>query len=649
MITGDCVSGAGALVDLTEFLPGYISKWFPHTQKGGGTLPAKDPANQGNIAITATQSGRGSSNAHLDFVKFLQRNTSAMLEKISPDCDYSTWISIGAALKLEGFSFETFDAWSSHGSLYNTDRNGKDQDGRKIAKSHWESFRRTGGGSVADGRKIVQQAMGAGWMHPLGALAIPDYYLGYSDRSVPRWLEQIPKQNRDGSTTYTHKVNESLFCLILQTQKDLYRLNGHFYNSSGTPIEEDAIRAGIQKLLRPYFHEGLARKTRDLFMALENECFTPVVAPSERKIYCADGITLSITENAITPSWDPVFTPNRLTVKYNPIAVCTNFEKYISDLFYDDDIPVVQEFLGYCLIPSTRAQAAMFIKGDGGEGKSVLTSIIKMIWGATASTEKLASIENDRFALANMENKLINVDDDLQTEKLDSTDKIKTLVTARVPLPIERKGIQKKDAVLYTRLLCIGNVFIGSKFDHSDGFYRRQLLVNVKPKTRKKDDAFMIDKIENELPGVLNWCLIGLTRLLSNGYHFTTSQRMQDLIDGAKKEDDNTIEFAEDRGWIIPDPEGKTRASDLWFLYCLWCEHNAEDPIKKRTFGLRIRPRLTAIHGVQYPKSGVNFKTRSGSEKAKGYTGIRLSDNAKAELMAAMTNKDTRIRLDRYR
>ena len=59
-------------------------------------------------------------------------------------------------------------------------------------------------------------------------------------------------------------------------------------------------------------------------------------------------------------------------VKYNPTKLpslsigCDS----LSDLLYPEDIPTVQEFIGYCLIPSNKGQRMMVIKGRAAEGKS---------------------------------------------------------------------------------------------------------------------------------------------------------------------------------------------------------------------------------------------------------------------------------------
>ena len=43
---------------------------------------------------------------------------------------------------------------------------------------------------------------------------------------------------------------------------------------------------------------------------------------------------------------------------------------FLHELLDDADIPTLQEYLGYCLIPSTKGQKMMLIVGKGGEGKS---------------------------------------------------------------------------------------------------------------------------------------------------------------------------------------------------------------------------------------------------------------------------------------
>ena len=41
--------------------------------------------------------------------------------------------------------------------------------------------------------------------------------------------------------------------------------------------------------------------------------------------------------------------------------------RFLGELLHPEDIPILQEFIGYCLIPSNKGQRMMVIKGRGGE------------------------------------------------------------------------------------------------------------------------------------------------------------------------------------------------------------------------------------------------------------------------------------------
>ena len=60
----------------------------------------------------------------------------------------------------------------------------------------------------------------------------------------------------------------------------------------------------------------------------------------------------------------PEIVRNRLPVRYDPKAPQpVHWLRFLSDLLYPEDIPTVQEFIGYCLIPSNKGQRMMVIKG----------------------------------------------------------------------------------------------------------------------------------------------------------------------------------------------------------------------------------------------------------------------------------------------
>ena len=57
----------------------------------------------------------------------------------------------------------------------------------------------------------------------------------------------------------------------------------------------------------------------------------------------------------------------------------------------------MQEYLGYCLIPSTKGQKMLMLIGKGGEGKSRIGVVMNAIFGLNMNTTSIQKVETNRF------------------------------------------------------------------------------------------------------------------------------------------------------------------------------------------------------------------------------------------------------------
>ena len=210
----------------------------------------------------------------------------------------------------------------------------------------------------------------------------------------------------------------------------------------------------------------------------------------------------------------------------------------------------LQEYMGYCLIPTTRGQTMLLLKGSGGEGKSRIGIVMRALLGDNLKNGSIAKVERSPFARADLEHELVMVDDDMKMEALKSTHYLKSLITAEMPMDLERKGEQSYQGEMYVRFLAFSNGDLESLYDHSDGFYRRQLILSVKKKPLdREDDPFLADKLVSEVEGIFLWCLDGLRRLIANNYRFSESSRTKDNREQARRDADNVLLFLRsDRG-----------------------------------------------------------------------------------------------------
>ncbi|GHU92177.1 hypothetical protein FACS1894202_14620 [Clostridia bacterium] len=80
----------------------------------------------------------------------------------------------------------------------------------------------------------------------------------------------------------------------------------------------------------------------------------------------------NVLDNSLMGHTSDYFSTVQLNVSYTPTADCPRFKQFLSEVLNDEDVPLVQEMLGYFLIPINRAQKSFVVVGEPGAGKSKL-------------------------------------------------------------------------------------------------------------------------------------------------------------------------------------------------------------------------------------------------------------------------------------
>lgn len=378
------------------------------------------------------------------------------------------------------------------------------------------------------------------------------------------------------------KVNESLFCREYLQEHPMIAISGTFFTVDGRVTDEAKLMRDILEKIEPYVTSGLSRKVQNLLEALRLMCYSDPLPVETDRIHVANG-TLFLDG---TFREEKVFCMNRLPVAYNPAApVPEKWFAFLQQLLYPEDIPTLQEYMGYCLIPSNKGQTMLFLIGNGGEGKSRIGLVMRSLLGANMSTGSIAKVETSPFARADLEHRLVMVDDDMKLEALPQTNHLKTIVIAEMEMDLEKKGEQSYQSLLYARLMAFGNGALRALYDHSDGFYRRQLILSAKPKDKARwDDPFIAEKLCSEAEGIFLWALEGLKRLIQNGYHFTKSERTQANIEASMREGNNILDFMDSEGYFLFKADDWITSKDFYEVYVMWCDDNAEKPLVRKTF-----------------------------------------------------------------
>lgn len=434
-------------------------------------------------------------------------------------------------------------------------------------------------------------------------------YTGHLEESEPEWL--TPKG----------RIRERVFCRVFLQKYPMVNVNGTFFNEDGIIADTKIIQKEIFDEIKDHVTEGLSNKSKKLMEAVMLECLeNRVIKKQTDRIHVANG-TLYLDG---TFSEEKQACRNRLKVAYHADAPQPeNWLRFLDDLLEPEDILTLQEFMGYCLIPSTRGQAMLLIKGNGGEGKSRIGVIIHKMFGTNAKNGSIPKVETSPFARADLQHVLVMVDDDLSLKALKTTGYIKSIITAETPMDLERKKEQSFQGDMFVRFIAFSNGNLEALYDHSDGFFRRQLILSTKKRPEdRQDDPNLIDKLIPELEGIFLWCLEGLHRLLDNNYRFTISAKSVESKEFAKRNANNVIEFMRSEGYIRLKADATIPSKDLYAIYKMWCEDNGYTTMALRTMSGTLKD-----HADEFNLEASNKITNSLGKQVNGFWGIEALAN----------------------
>lgn len=412
------------------------------------------------------------------------------------------------------------------------------------------------------------------------------------------------------------KIDEVQFGRAFLEQWPLKCVNGTLYTLDGPVEDESEIKQRILESIEEYVTSGLSKKVTNILETIKLLAFSDPFPIEQDCIHLQNGV-YHLPDGSFQES--RLFCRNRLPVAYNPKAAKPErWLAFLNELLEPEDIPTLQEYLGYCLIPCTKGQKMMFLLGKGGEGKSRIGLVLKNLMGDAVSNGSIQKVETSRFARADLENRLLMVDDDLNMNALPKTNYIKSIVTAEAKMDVERKGIQSYQSDIYARFLCFGNGALTALYDHSDGFWRRQLVLTTKDRpANREDNPFIVEALSAELEGILLWCLDGLQRLLRNSYKFTVSPKAAANLETIKRNSNNVLDFLDSEGYFRYKADFSISSKDLYEIYKLWCEDNACHPVSAARLSSEV-----SQNAVRLNLEPTNNIYLPGGRRVRGFVGI---------------------------
>lgn len=208
-----------------------------------------------------------------------------------------------------------------------------------------------------------------------------------------------------------------------------------------------------------------------------------------------------------------------LGTEFDPDAECPRWRAFLNEVVpRETERQKLQEFAGYTLhhwgLPYHKA---LFLVGPTASGKSTfLDTINAMLGDGTVAGLTPQQMTTERFGGADLYGRWANIRNDIPAETVKNTGQFKEIV-AGDPLKAEQKYKDPFTFRPYAKHLFSANQLPTADTD-DEAFFRRILLCPF-PETvpRAERDPALDEKLRAELPGILNWAIMGLQRLLGNG------------------------------------------------------------------------------------------------------------------------------------
>jgi putative DNA primase/helicase len=305
----------------------------------------------------------------------------------------------------------------------------------------------------------------------------------------------------------------------------------------------------------------------------------------------------NVQEDTLTEHSPAYNSTIQLSVNYDPKADCPKFKQFLFESMGGDmgQVELLQEMLGYFLIPVNSAQKCFVIVGAAGAGKSVLLRVLnELLLGKENVSNVSWQALNERFKTAELFGKLANIFADLPTKNIDDNGIFKALVGEDF-LTVEKKNKDPFSFRSNARLLFSCNSIPKNYGDRSDGFYRRLIIVRFNHTVPvEQRDPNLLDKFRIEADGIFLFALEGLRRLMKNHYVFSETDVNRDELQQYREESDSVLSFMKECCEIGENNE--VGSTDIFNCYKAYCEECGLKPFSQKMFVSQIiasNPQIT--------------------------------------------------------
>lgn len=366
---------------------------------------------------------------------------------------------------------------------------------------------------------------------------------------------------------------------IIYSAGEYYEYRDSFYQT----IAEDTIACYIKSILNDKFS---VRFKNEVLNSLRASCYIDhQLLNNTQYLNLKNGLFDIETENLVPHSPD-IYSTIQLAVSYNRESKCPLWIKSVSEIFENSasKAAILQEYFGLCLTKEVRYCKALFMLGEGRNGKSTVLYILENIVGEQNKCSIPLDKLSDFHYVANLLNKLVNISIETNS-KAEVYDAMFKSITSGDSVTADPKYRNPFTFRPYCKLIYALNNMPRVN-DKTDAYFRRLLILKFNKQFSGIDDnKGLKDELMREIDGIFLWCLEGYRRLKERG-DFSIGEDIQTEINEHRKENNNVIVFVEEE--CERDTWNQVSKDELYQAYKRWCHENSHQSLSKIRFGKEL-------------------------------------------------------------
>ncbi len=309
-----------------------------------------------------------------------------------------------------------------------------------------------------------------------------------------------------------------------------------------------------------------------------------------------------------------------LPYDFDSKSKCPVWEKFLNRIFDNDKelIGYIQELIGYTLTGETKLQSWFFLYGSGRNGKSVFSEIINRLlgsYGTKIRTESIMAKDNNSGGdkanpeIAKLKGKRFVLASEISDSHKLNESLVKDLTGGDV-ISARFLNLNSFEFTPQCKLWVYGNHKPYVK-GTDEGIWRRIKLIPFKVTIPENEvDTNLIDKLTNEISGILNWSLEGLKRLQKLEYRIIEPTIIKEETKAYRNEMDIIGQFLLDNGYEYG--AYKILCKELHDEYKEYCNENGYHALSTRRIS-------------DYLKTN-QVDTKAGTGNKKSYYGVGKRD-----------------------